>query len=185
MKWGHEDFATLAGKTKDSTGPNFKYDYSYEELGMLIQRYVPAWRIEIEKYFTLVFFNFLYSNGDAHLKNFSLLETSKGDYILSPAYDLVNTRLHVDDTDFALSKGLFKDEFKSLKYKKTGHAHKDDFVEFGKRIGIAENRIEKLLRPYLERQPLQETLVSHSFLSDKDKRAYQLLYNSKRNYLID
>jgi len=42
-----------------------------------------------------------------------LLESTKGDYLLSPAYDLVNTRLHVDDTDFALDKGLFADDFKS------------------------------------------------------------------------
>jgi hypothetical protein len=32
-------------------------------------------------------FNYLFSNGDAHLKNFSLLESSKGDYFLSPLYE--------------------------------------------------------------------------------------------------
>ena len=117
-KLGKEDFASLAGKTKDSTGANFKYEYSYEELGLLIQKFVSAWRVEIEKYFSLVLFNFLFSNGDAHLKNFSLLESSKGDYLLSPAYDLVNTRLHVNDTFFGLDKGLFEDDFKSEKYKK-------------------------------------------------------------------
>ena len=118
--WGKEDFATLAGKTKDNAGDNFKYDYSYEEMGMLIQKYVPAWRVEIEKFFSLVVFNFLFSNGDAHLKNFSLLESTNGDYLLSPAYDLVNTRLHVDDTDFAFSRGLFADAHKSTAYKKNG-----------------------------------------------------------------
>ena len=132
-KWGKEDFATLAGKTKDNAGANFKYEYSYEEIGMLIQKYVPAWRVEIEKYFSLVVFNFLFSNGDAHLKNFSLLESSKGDYLLSPAYDLVNTQLHVDDSDFALDKGLFADGFKSEEYKKRGHPSKSDFIEFAKR----------------------------------------------------
>lgn len=29
-KWDKEDFATLAGKSKDNAGANFKYDYSYE-----------------------------------------------------------------------------------------------------------------------------------------------------------
>ncbi|MBK9506846.1 MAG: HipA domain-containing protein [Bacteroidetes bacterium] len=86
------------GKTQDNGGANFKYEYSYEEAGRLIQKFVPAWRIEIEKYYSLVVFNFLFSNGDAHLKNFSLLESSSGDYLLSPAYDLLNTNLHVDDT---------------------------------------------------------------------------------------
>lgn len=183
-KWGKEDFATLAGKTNDSAGPNFKYTYSYEEIGLLIQKYVPAWRVEIEKYFSLVVFNYLYSNGDAHLKNFSLLETHSVDYILSPAYDLINTRLHVDDSDFALDKGLFADDFKSTTYQKQNHPGKADFIEFGSRISIAPTRIEKLLQPFLERQPLMETLLQRSFLDDASKRAYQLLYNTKRNFLM-
>lgn len=182
-KWGKEDFATLAGKTKDNAGANFKYEYSYEEVGMLIQKYVPAWRVEIEKYFLLVVFNFLFSNGDAHLKNFSLLESTKGDYLLSPAYDLVNTKLHVDDSDFALAKGLFADGFKSEQYKKIGHPSKSDFTEFAKRIGVAESRVDKLLYPFLEKQPFMETLVNRSFLSDTNKRGYLLMYNTKRNYL--
>ncbi len=182
-KWGKEDFATLASKTKDNAGANFKYEYSYEEIGMLIQKFVPAWRIEIEEYFSLVVFNFLLSNGDAHLKNFSLLESSKGDYLLSPAYDLINTRLHVDDSAFALDKGLFADGYKSEEYKKSGHPSKVDFMEFAKRIGVVESRIGKLLNPFIEKQPFVDTLVYHSFLSETNKRAYLLMYNTRRNFL--
>jgi len=180
---GKEDFASLAGKSKDTAGPDFKYEYSYEEIGLLIQKYVPAWRVEIEKYFSLVVFNFLFSNGDAHLKNFSLLESSIGDYLLSPAYDLINTKLHVDDSDFALDKGLFADEYKSAEFKKNGHPSKTDFAEFALRIGVTESRIEKLLSPFLERQNPVETLVSHSFLNAASKKGYLLMYNTKRNYL--
>jgi serine/threonine-protein kinase HipA len=183
FKWGKEDFATLAGKTKDNSGVNFKYDYSYEELGQLIRTFVPAWRIEIEKYFSLVVFNYLFSNGDAHLKNFSLLESSSGDYLLSPAYDLINTRLHTDDTDFALDGGLFADEYKSEQYKKRGHPSKSDFTEFALRIGVTESRVGKLLNPFLEKQVFVETLIARSFLTDANKRAYLLMYNTKRNYL--
>jgi serine/threonine-protein kinase HipA len=184
-KLGLEDFATLAEKTTYNAGPNFKYEYSYEEAGLLIQKFVPAWRIEIEKYFSLILFNFLFSNGDAHLKNFSILESLNGDYFFSPAYDLINTKLHVDDTDFALDKGLFADGFRSAQYKKNGHPTKADFVEFAKRIGIAANRVEKLINPFLERNPFLETLVSHSFLNDANKRGFLLMYNTKRNYLLN
>jgi serine/threonine-protein kinase HipA len=183
-KWGKEDFATLAGKTNENAGPNFKYDFSYEEAGLLIQKYVSAWRVEIEKYFSLVLFNFLFSNGDAHLKNFSLLESSKGDYLLSPFYDLLNTKLHVDDSDFALEKGLFADDFKSEQYKKSLHPNKNDFEEFGRRIGIRENRIEKIMAPYLEKQPFMEVLISRSFLNEENKRGFLMMYQTKRNYLI-
>lgn len=182
-RWAKEDFATLAGKTTDNTGSNFKYEYSYEELGRLIQKYVPAWRIEIEKYFSQVVFNFLFSNGDAHLKNFSLLESPSGDYLLSPAYDLINTKLHVDDTDFGLNKGLFADNYKSGAFKINGHPSKTDFIEFAKRIGVAETRIEKLVGPFLERQQQVEKLIKNSFLSEPEKRGYLFMYNNKRNYL--
>lgn len=183
-KWGKEDFATLAGKTKGNAGANFKYEYSYEDVGYLIKKFVPAWRIEIEKYFSLVVFNYLFSNGDAHLKNFSLLESYSGDYLLSPAYDLVNTKLHVDNSDFALDKGLFADDYKSEQYKKSGHPSKSDFSEFALRIGVAEGRVEKLLNPFLEKQLFVETLISRSFLAEPNKRGYLLMYNTKRNHLI-
>lgn len=182
-KLGKEDFASLAGKTKDNAGPNFKYDYSYEELGLLFQKYVPAWRIEIEKYFALVVFNYAFSNGDAHLKNFSLLETNSGDYTLSPAYDLVNTRIHVDDTDFALNRRLFRDNFQSATWRKNGHAAASDFIELGKRIGIQEKRIGLLLNPFLEKQVHVESLIARSFLNAPAKRAYQLHYDTRRNLL--
>ena len=184
IKWGVEDLASLAGKTKDNFGANYKYEFSYEELGELIKSYVPTWRIELEKYFTLLIFNYLFNNGDAHLKNFSLIETQKGDYVLSPAYDLINTRLHVDDTDFALDKGLFKDNFRSKRQEISGHAHQDDFIELGKRLGMNEARINLLLAPFLSKQPLTETLISHSFLTDANKRAYLQMISTKRNFLI-
>ena len=180
-KWGQEDFASLAGKT--TLNSNEKYEFSYEELGLLIQKYVPAWQVEIEKYFSVVVFNYLFSNGDAHLKNFSLLESSTGDYLLSPMYDLLNTRMHVSDTDFALEKGLLADNFKSPQFKKSGHAGREDFIEFGKRIGVVAGRLEKLLSPFLEKQNMVETLTERSFLSMASKRGYLLLYNSKRNFL--
>lgn len=184
-KWGVEDFASLAGKTKDNFGANYKYEFSYEELGELIKLYVPTWRIELEKYFTLLIFNYLYSNGDAHLKNFSLIETPKGDYVLSPTYDLINTRMHVDDTDFALDKGLFKDDFRSKRHEISGYTHQDDFIEFGKRIGLSETRIGIILAPFLQKQPFEEILIRNSYLTDVNKRTYLQMKNTKRNFLIN
>ena len=93
-KWGKEDFASLAGKTAENAGSNFKYDYSYEEIAELLKKHVSAYLVEVEKLYSLIVFNYLFSNGDAHLKNFSLLESTNGDYLLSPAYDLINSRIH-------------------------------------------------------------------------------------------
>jgi len=112
-----------------------------------------------------------------------LLESPTGDYLLSPAYDLVNTRMHVNDSEFALDRGLFADKFQSEQSKWTGHPTKYDFIEFAKRIGIRNSRINKLLAPFLEKQPLMENLVAHSFLSASNKRGYLYMYNTRRKLL--
>tara|TARA_Y100001972_G_C7620941_1_gene311365 strand:- start:39 stop:1046 length:1008 start_codon:yes stop_codon:yes gene_type:complete len=184
-KWGKEDFASLAGKTSENSGANYKYGYSYEEMAHLIQKYVPASIIEMEKFFKLVVFNYLFSNGDAHLKNFALLQTSSGDHILSPAYDLINTRIHIDDRDFALDEGLFMDDYMSDHMKVNGWAGLQDFQEFARRIGIGERRIDLLLKPFIEKQALVEELIHRSFLDEPTKKAYLLLYQTKRNRLAN
>lgn len=183
LKWGKEDFASLAGRTSQSDGPNYKYDFNYVKLGKLIQQYVPAWRIEIEKYFAMVVFNYLFSNGDAHLKNFAVLESKNGDHLLSPAYDLINTRIHVDDTNFALSGGLLDPENRSPNYLRTGNPENIDFMNFGKIIGVKESRIDNLLTPFLKPNDQVKVLVNNSFLSEPSKRGYLLHYKTRRNQL--
>lgn len=176
-KWGKEDFASLSGRTKDSHGKDFKYgNISYEEVAGLLKQYVGAYQIEVEKFYSLIIFNFLFSNGDAHLKNFSLKETKDGDYILSPAYDLLNTRLHVADTVFALKKGLFKDG--SIRDPKGS-----DFLKFGKIIGIDEKRVEKIYDSFLNKKEVTHEFIKRSFLSDKAKKGYEIQFNTRLNIL--
>ncbi|MDL2227705.1 HipA domain-containing protein [Bacteroidales bacterium OttesenSCG-928-K03] len=182
-KYRVEDFASLAGLTYDNAGANFKYDFSYEEVAELIKLFIPAWRVELLKYYRLILFNFLFSNGDAHLKNLSVIDKGGNDFRLTPAYDLLNTRIHVDDTDFALSKGLFKtnrEEF--LKgWKVIGYT----FKAFGLLIGLPEKIVENELAIFATRHPLIDTLIDNSFLSEKTKKQYKSLYLNKRNRLAD
>ena len=182
-KWGKEDFASLAGKTEENAGANFKYDSSYEEMAELLKKFVPAYKIEVERLYRLIVFNYLFSNGDAHLKNFSLLESPNGDYLLSPAYDLVTSRIHTNDPTFGVDRGLFKDDFKSAAYKRNGYPGIKDFIELAKRMEIMDTRINKILGPFLQRQDFVPELVNRSFLNDQTKKAYLLSYNERRNYL--
>jgi len=179
-----EDFASLAGLTSENAGVNYKYDYSYEEVAGLIKKYIPAWRVELLKFYRLILFNFLFSNGDAHLKNFSVIEIGENDFQLAPAYDLLNTRLHVDDTDFALDKGLFKEERRDL-LKMGTKANGETFRQFGALIGLPETVVEKELAIFTGKHPLIETLISHSFLSEKLKRQYLMEYQTRRNRMAD
>ena len=44
-------YTKLAGLMPVNGGSNYKHKYSYEEQAELIKLYIPAWRIEIEKFF--------------------------------------------------------------------------------------------------------------------------------------
>lgn len=178
-----EDFASLIGKTSDTNGKDFKYMGSYKDIALAIKRYVPAWPVEMSRFFTLVVFNYAFSNGDAHLKNFSLQMSAYGDYLLSPAYDLLNTSLHTNDDDFALESGLSETLVKSDIYERKGHPCCTDFLRFGEEIGLRSKMTEKLLAPFLIEQPEVIRLVSNSFLEEKQKRMYMGSYRERLSRL--
>jgi len=174
-----EDFASLSQKTNETHGKHFKYTGSYADMGSLFHKYVAAWQIEVSKFFRLIVFNYLFANGDAHLKNFSLQQSENGDYILSPAYDLLNSSLHIRDEDFALEGGLFGKEFYSEIYLQKGRPCQDDFVVFGKMIGVSDLQIKKITTDFLSPHPLVYELTDHSFLNEKLKRMYIRSYEER------
>ena len=174
-----DDFASIAGKTEKNSGRDFKYSGSYEDVAKLLQQNVAAWRVEMEKFFTLVVFNYLFSNGDAHLKNFSLQETDGGDYVLTPAYDLMNTAIHINDGDFALQDGLIPIREYSEVYTKTSHPCKDDFITFGTRIGVHPKKLHAIIDMFATEQPKVYELIENSFLEEKVKRMYKQSYQER------
>lgn len=178
-KIAQEDFASLAGKTEHSHGKDFKYTGSYEDAAALLRRYVAAWKVEIVNYFSLIIFNYLFGNGDVHLKNLSLQQTRSGDYIMTPAYDLLNTSLHINDGDFALHDGLMPKEVHSDIYIQTGHPCRDDFAEFGRRIGVLPKKIDAIIEMFATEQPMVYVLIERSFLDDRTKRMYKRSYEER------
>lgn len=174
-----DDFASIAGKTEKNHGKDFKYTGSYEDVARLLRQNVAAWQVEMTKFFTLVVFNYLFSNGDAHLKNFSLQETTGGDYVLTPAYDLMNTSIHIDDGDFALQDGLIPKNVHSDVYDRTNHPCKDDFITFGNRIGVLPKKIAAIIDMFITEHPKVYELIENSFLDDKTKRIYKQSYQER------
>jgi len=176
-KYQQEDFAQIAQITEETHGKNYKYDLSYEELGALIKKHISMHKIEIEKFFRLVLFNYVFSNGDAHVKNFSMIQTDIGDYVLSPAYDLLCTRLHSPgEADMALT--LFKDGF-SEAYDAQGFYTHYDFLLFGKKLGIKESRVIKIINEFRGHEEDIVSLIDKSFLRDDVKTTYKEYYRDK------
>ncbi len=180
-KINQEDFASLRGKTKQLNGSDFKYQGSYEDIAAEIRKRVVAYPVELVKFFDLLVFNYIFGNNDAHLKNFSLMQTTDGDYKLTPAYDLLNATLHVENTDFALDEGLSNSMERSDIYDKTGHPTSADFVTFGKLIGLSPKQIDKIITKYNNPDSIAkvEQLINDSFLDDKLKRMYRRSYEER------
>ena len=181
-KYQQEDFASLAGLTKAHGGSDYKYsNLSYEECAEIIGKYTTAPSVEILKFFRIVVFNYLILNDDAHLKNFSLINRGDGEYHLSPAYDLINTSLHLyEPRIFALDKGLFRE---GMHLTNTRTVTRVDFEEFGRRIGLATRLVKRELDNFATEQPLAKELINRSFLSDKLKKYYWQSYNYRRTTL--
>lgn len=174
-----EDFATLLGKSKQTNGKGYRNEGSYELLATTLKKYVSASAVELEKLFELILFNYLFNNGDAHLKNFSLQASPQGDFILSPAYDLLNTRLHLpNDTAFALEDGLFEDYEANKSFQNLGFPTYDGFYDFALRIGLKAKRLEKILDKYRHQNPKVLDFIQRSFLGEKAKKLY-------KNYYLD
>lgn len=173
-KYKQEDFAALLGWSKDNGGKNFKYDkVSYEDCAEVIHKYVKAALIDIRRFYRLILFNFVTLNDDAHLKNFSLIERN-GEYRLSQAYDLVNTSLQLyEPRIFALDKGLFKE---GMNNSDTHIVCYDDFVEFGRRIGLNNKVIIQEIKKFQQPDPMAIELINRSFLSEELKKQYASSY---------
>lgn len=183
-KTAQEDFASLSEKSKNSYGENYRSSGSYEDIARLMKKFIAAYNVEAEKYFERIVFNYLFSNGDAHLKNFSLQQTNAGDYLLSPAYDLIDTSIHIpSDTFFALLDGLFSDNYETESFKTCGYYTYDDFYEFGIKIGLMQTRMVKLLDKFRIGNDKVKVLVQHSFLSDAVKELFLNHYFDRKKML--
>lgn len=177
VKIAQEDFASLSGFARGREGEEYKNQGSYEDIASVMKRHVGAYAVEVEKYFERIVFNYLFSNGDAHLKNFSLSQTPSGDYVLSPAYDLIDTRMHIpSDSFFALKDGLFSGDYSTESFKVLGFFAYDDFYEFGMKIGLLESRIRKILDKYRHDSRETSDLIRRSFLKAEVKELYKSHY---------
>jgi serine/threonine-protein kinase HipA len=177
-KYQQEDMAQLSGRTRFTHGEDFKYDGTYEEIGLLIKKYVAAYLPALEQFFRVVVFNYIFSNGDAHLKNFSLIQTPMGDYQLAPAYDLMCSVLHTPlESDMALD--LCPNSMESPFYASYGYYGPPEFRALADRIGILPTRRDRILTQFLSATDNVEKMIRQSFLSDQTKTKYLSAYHDK------
>jgi serine/threonine-protein kinase HipA len=171
-KFQVEDFATLLDKSPEREGDDYKYSASYLDIATLILQHVPASKVELLHFFRLVVFNYLIANGDAHLKNFALMESEQGDYLLAPAYDLMNTAIHIDDYSLALQDGLYKGDRQEAAYNNFGTYTKQSFLAFAQKATIPESLANQVLDDFISLTIKAIEMVERSFLSEEAKKRY-------------
>ena len=128
----------------------------------ILKKYASEPLIEVRKLFKLLLFSWWVANGDHHLKNLSLMTTSEGVRRLTPAYDLLCTRL-VIPTDMDLSL--------PISGKKTKLTRKS-WLEFADYCGLMKKAAERLLSHQTEATAPAIELIRSSFLSDAQKSEY-------------
>lgn len=168
-----EDFAQVAGLTPGEKGSNYKYDFSYQQIADLMKQYVSTYPTDVEKYFRLILFNYLVCNGDAHVKNFSIYSpNADGVYKLTPAYDLLNTSLHVQELGRTALE-LFVDDFETEFFKANGFYGKPDFMELARRIGIKEIRAKRFIAETCSHLKEMDAIIDRSYLSEPSKALFK------------
>lgn len=101
-----EDFAQVLVKY-----PHEKYkSASYEQIAKILYNYSGDGLADAQQFARRLLVNILLANGDAHIKNWSLLYLDKITPRLSPAYDIVTTSVYIEnERQYALNLGKTKE----------------------------------------------------------------------------
>lgn len=163
-----EDFCQLAVRS-----PKEKYDASAEECFKLVKRYAAEPLPEALRLFRRFLVIWWTGNGDMHLKNFSLLTGRDGRARLSPAYDLVCTRLVIADDTLALPVTGKKDKLT-----------RRSWMDLAKWAGLPKPLAEREIAAVAGHLERAIRLVGRSKLSDDSKATYEELLRDRAATLL-
>lgn len=152
------DFAALAGLPRSS-----KYQGSAETCADLLRRYAAEPDTDLPRLFLLFAFAYWVGNGDLHLKNLSLLERveAPSTYALSPAYDLLCTRIVLPRDKMALPLNG-----------RTYDLKRRDYLALASRCGLSAADGKAVLDRLISLLPGADEIVERSFLPGPQKTVY-------------
>ena len=151
-----EDFCQLA-----ELPPKDKYAGSAELCARIVRRFATEPIIEVAKLYRRMVVIAWTGNGDMHLKNFALLRGDDHRWRLSPAYDLLATRLLIADDPLALPLGG--------RDRRLTRRH---MLEYGAYCGLPPRAAERILREVTACEDDLVGLVASSPLPGDMRSAY-------------
>jgi serine/threonine-protein kinase HipA len=146
-----------------------KYKSSMERVGKAISTYSSNTLLDLLYYFELSVFSFLTGNNDMHLKNFSMIN-SGNDWILAPAYDLLNVNIANPDDNEELALTL------NGKKRKLKPEH---FLQFGLGMGLNERQIRNTYKRFQNKKSVAFDWLDNSFLSEEFKQSYKGIMDNR------
>lgn len=145
-----------------------KYKSSIERVGKAIGKYSSNTLMDQLAFFELCVFCFVTGNNDMHLKNFSMINL-KGQWLLAPAYDLLNVNLANPDDNEELALTL------EGKKKKITREH---FERLGKSLELNEKQIENVFNRFKKNSNLADSWIKKSFLTKESQLKYIAILKS-------
>ena len=164
-----EDMCQLSEKLTE-----FKYKGSYEQIAKLIVKYSSVPLLDLVNFWEVVLFSWITGNSDMHLKNFSLYSKRKGEYVLTPAYDLLSTLLVMPEDTEELALNL---NGKKRKIKK------QDFTVSMLNSGLDEKVIDNIFNKFQKVRDSWINFISISFLPEEMKQKYIELIDARLSVL--
>jgi len=163
-----EDFAQILGEDD-------KYAGSVENIGKKIRELSDVPGLDVQLFFERILLNFLLGNGDAHLKNFSMLESDGGGLRLSPAYDMVCSKAVIPrEMDCALTL--------NGKQNKLGRV---DFERFAETLKIPPTVVSRIFEWFEQRYPMMAAEIPLSRLSaDMQDKMHRILEERHQRLFI-
>ena len=134
-----EDFAQVLVKQ-----PSQKYGAAnYENIGEVLYQYSDDRLADVQQFARRLLVNILLANGDAHLKNWSLIYSDMRTPMLSPAYDIVTTSVYIDgEKEFALNLNKNKNWYE---------ARFDHFERWADKVGVPWRAVKPHLDDTLQK----------------------------------
>ncbi|MBU6158829.1 MAG: HipA domain-containing protein [Bacteroidetes bacterium] len=170
VKIAVEDFCQLSENLTEH-----KYRGSVEKIGKLTYSFTKNQGLEAQRLFELVLFCYLTGNADMHLKNFSLIENSLGEYEFSPAYDLLNTAIVMPED---------KEETALTINGKKSKLNRNDFKVLATSLKISDKSLEAIYKRFEVVLPTWILWIEQSFLSEELKEGYISLINQRHKKLF-
>ncbi len=165
-----EDFAQVLVKY-----PHEKYNSaSYEQIGKILYNFSGDGLADTQQFARRLLVNILLANGDAHLKNWSLLYADQITPRLSPAYDIVTTSVYIEnERQYALNLGKTK-EWYTVTY--------ENFEAWAKRAGVPWRAIKPHLDDTMEKaRNLWPEKLKELPMNDAHKAKLQSHWSSLQN----